>query len=1147
MTDIAVVITCYNLGRTLEQALNSVLAQTRPAAEIVIVDDGSTDLFTQQLLLRIQRPKTRVVRTANKGVSAARNVGIEHTTAPYVLLLDADDWFDPTYFEKAAGRLDADGGLDFVSCAQRGFGALDYVWKPPEGNLVDHVTRGPFHISTMFRRKVWETVGGFREGLEADEEMDFWTSVLATGFRGDVLDEPLLNYRVRPNSMYHRMLQRETYLRLRKSFYERHLNSLEPHFQELLLAKESMILEQRSYTAHLAAAKAAVEREVASLRDATAGLVRALADEGIPALDWGEVDQTEPLSRYWGVDRGQPINRYYIEAFLRHHQADICGHVLEMKDSGYTHHFGTGRVTRSDVLDIDCLNPDATIVADLARAENIPSNRFDCFILTQTLNFIFDVRAALSHALRILRPGGVLLASVSALDRISYETGPDGDYWRFTEGSLRALLAEHLPLDAFEISGFGNVATCAAYLYGIPTQEIDPNKLNTTDPWFPLGYFVRAVKPINTEVGRRPESPLVSIVTAFYNAGSFLSEAIDSVLAQSYDRWELLLVDDGSQDESTRTARRYADQHPERVYYIEHPDHENRGAAASRNLGIRRSKGEYVAILDADDVWLPHKLERQVRILESEPRAAMVCGRSLYWHGWTGSPEDFQRDHAPDLGIAADKLHEPPELLGQLYPLGNGGAPCPSDILLRRSSMERDGGFEEHFRGDYQLYEDQAFLTKVYLNHPVFVSTDLWDKYRIHSKSCVFSVTAAGKYDAVRYHFLCWFEKYLSKAGVRDDGVWSALRNAIAPYRQSGGLAVAPTTIEGDAKHRVAGAYPGLPVGIQTRKTPSALLFVYHRIAEEVCDPWGLCVTPKRFDEHLRILKKFTRVIPLRQLTAFLADGDASETSAVITFDDGYADNLYSACPLLARHELPATLFVVSNYIGEQIEFWWDELERLLLQPGTLPDSFELDIQGSVLRAALGETKIYSKDSYLSNHTWRAWETPPTPRHALYYSLWKHLRPLPVADRERALDKLRGWAGMDARGRESRRVFSTSELSAVSKAGLIEIGCHTMSHPQLSLLPVATQRDEVRGCKQSLEALVGNAMTSFAYPYGGSEDFTAETADVVRQSGFSVACSTLGGGVNLNSDVFRLPRIPVDNWSGAEFEKKLSAWMGADS
>jgi glycosyltransferase involved in cell wall biosynthesis/peptidoglycan/xylan/chitin deacetylase (PgdA/CDA1 family) len=522
MAKIAVIVTCYNLGRTLEQALDSVLAQTRPANEIVVVDDGSTDLFTRQYVAQLERARMRVVQTANRGVSAARNLGIGLTSAPYVVLLDADDWFDPSYFEKAASKLDADTSLDFVSCAQRGFGQLDYIWKPPPCDLVEHVTRGPYHVSTMFRRKVWEAVGGFQEDLPADEEMDFWTSVLEHRFRGEILDEPLLNYRVRPESMYHQLLRRETYLTLRERFYQKHSKSLEPHFLELLIAKESMILEQRSHSAHLVKTKAGLEQELASLRVKSGKLGQLLAERGVPCVEWGDLDSIEPISPYWGVERGQPINRYYIEKFLERHKSDIRGHVLEIKDPWYTRLFGANEVARSEVLDIDPLNSQATIVADLTQADAIPSNVFDCFILTQTLNFIYNVRAALLHSVRILKPGGVLLATVSALDRISYETGPDGDYWRFTEASLRTLLTEHVPLESFEVTPFGNVKACMAYLYGLSSQELDPTMLDVCDPWFPIGYCIRAIKPAETESAKRKEVASQRIHTGESHGGAIL-------------------------------------------------------------------------------------------------------------------------------------------------------------------------------------------------------------------------------------------------------------------------------------------------------------------------------------------------------------------------------------------------------------------------------------------------------------------------------------------------------------------------------------------------------------------------------------------------------------------------------------------------
>jgi glycosyltransferase involved in cell wall biosynthesis len=276
---------------------------------------------------------------------------------------------------------------------------------------------------------------------------------------------------------------------------------------------------------------------------------------------------------------------------------------------------------------------------------------------------------------------------------------------------------------------------------------------------------------------------------AFLNAEKFIEEAIESVFAQSYERWELLLVDDGSTDGSTDIALRYAERYPEKVRYLEHPGHENRGASASRNLGISRAKGEYIAFLDSDDVWLAQKLERQVAILNSHPGAGMVYGLSQYFHICTEGPEGVQRDFVPELGVEANRLYKPPTLLTLLHPLGEASAPPPSDILLRRAAIKRVGGFEEAFTGMYQLYEDQTFLIKVYLKESVLAVNECWDRYRLHPDSCSAIVEKAGQYSAVRLYFLNWLARYLAQEGVKDPQIWMRLQGALRPYGKSSTLA----------------------------------------------------------------------------------------------------------------------------------------------------------------------------------------------------------------------------------------------------------------------------------------------------------------------------------------------------------------------
>jgi glycosyltransferase involved in cell wall biosynthesis len=276
---------------------------------------------------------------------------------------------------------------------------------------------------------------------------------------------------------------------------------------------------------------------------------------------------------------------------------------------------------------------------------------------------------------------------------------------------------------------------------------------------------------------------MVSVVMIFLNGERFIREAIESIVAQSYTDWELMLVDDGSLDGSTQIARDYARNHPGRIVYLEHDGHRNLGMSASRNLGIRQSQGEYVAFLDADDAWMPHKIERQVAIMESQPRAGMVYGASRYWHSWSGEADDIGRDHVPDPGIPTEMLYDPPSLLTQLYPLGPATTPPPSDFLVRRDALEAVGGFEEDFRGMYQLYDDQAFLVKMYLKASIYVSSEQWDLYRIHPDSCDAATTRAGHYHSIRAFFLKWFESYLRKEGISDPEIWSILRKAVQEAR----------------------------------------------------------------------------------------------------------------------------------------------------------------------------------------------------------------------------------------------------------------------------------------------------------------------------------------------------------------------------
>ena len=257
------------------------------------------------------------------------------------------------------------------------------------------------------------------------------------------------------------------------------------------------------------------------------------------------------------------------------------------------------------------------------------------------------------------------------------------------------------------------------------------------------------------------------------------------MLAQTYQHWELLLVDDGSTDHSTTIAQDYAIRYPGKIRYLEHAGHQNRGKSASRNFGLQHAKGEYIALLDHDDIWLPNKLQDQVAILEARPEAAMMYGRTRYWHSWTGLVADQERDGFTVLGVEPDTLVLPPGLI-ILFLRDERTVASPCSLLVRREAAERVGGFPESFHST--TYDDVAFLTQLYLEFPVFVANGCWDQYRQHPDNATATARRIGQWHPRRPNprremLLNWIEQYVLSKDRKDPELLSALSTALEPYR----------------------------------------------------------------------------------------------------------------------------------------------------------------------------------------------------------------------------------------------------------------------------------------------------------------------------------------------------------------------------
>ncbi len=278
---------------------------------------------------------------------------------------------------------------------------------------------------------------------------------------------------------------------------------------------------------------------------------------------------------------------------------------------------------------------------------------------------------------------------------------------------------------------------------------------------------------------------------------------------------------------------------------------------------------------------------------------------------------------------------------------------------------------------------------------------------------------------------------------------------------------------------------------------PEALILLYHRVAELPSDPCLLCVTPERFAEQMEILMRHTHPLRLQELIRAVQENRSLPSrSVVVTFDDGYADNLSHAKPLLERFGIRATVFVTAGYLEGSREFWWDELERLVSQKSS------------------------------------------------YWSFYHRLRRREEGERQAVLNGLRDRAEVESLARPTHRILSPEELLSLAEGEWIEIGAHSMTHPVLSNLPVSAQWEEIRQSKNRLEEILGSSIKSFAYPYGSRQDYSDDTVQLVREAGFESACSNFSGLTRSGKDLFQLPRMIVRDWNGEDFNRLLEKWFG---
>jgi peptidoglycan/xylan/chitin deacetylase (PgdA/CDA1 family) len=303
---------------------------------------------------------------------------------------------------------------------------------------------------------------------------------------------------------------------------------------------------------------------------------------------------------------------------------------------------------------------------------------------------------------------------------------------------------------------------------------------------------------------------------------------------------------------------------------------------------------------------------------------------------------------------------------------------------------------------------------------------------------------------------------------------------------------------------------------LRSRFFGKALILGYHRIAAPPQDPFGICVRPSHFESQLEIIRRLATPIGLTDLVKGLLNRESPPRAVAITFDDGYRDNFSHARPLLERHDVPATIFATTGYLGGT--FWWDELEILLLSPAFLPGTLELSV----------ERRKYS---------WNGGNVG-SDRYELLLSLYRWLLPLQAEQRDKLMAELRCWAKAPATSQ--RLLLTPEEVSRLANNRLFEIGAHSVTHPSLSGLAPEAQRREIIESKEHLERLLNREIHGFAFPNGAFDDGVRER---VREAGFAYACESTSDCVGWGTDQWSLPRFWIRDWDGATFERWLARWL----
>lgn len=324
----------------------------------------------------------------------------------------------------------------------------------------------------------------------------------------------------------------------------------------------------------------------------------------------------------------------------------------------------------------------------------------------------------------------------------------------------------------------------------------------------------------------------------------------------------------------------------------------------------------------------------------------------------------------------------------------------------------------------------------------------------------------------------------------------------------------------------------------------SAVVLAYHRVTDApTTDPMRLIVSRSLFLEQMTMLAQRYTPISIQSLCGGLSAKNLPRRAVAVTFDDGYADGLTEVAPLLSALEIPATFFVASGQIEAGREYWWDELERVLLAPKSLPRLLTVRTENVSLSVDLGESAELESADLAAQHSWDITMPPENLRQRAYLTLSNAIKPLSPRERSWVIDSLSSQAEMTLGVRDTHRLLTKRELRLLSQHTGMSVGGHTSSHEMLEARTPVEQEETISQDHDWISAAIGMPPTAFAYPYGSVRDFSTAARQAVARSGYSCAVTTIEDTVKPWTDPYAIPRHTVGRWGATELARRLDGWF----